>query len=57
VLVEPGQVVEAEAPLLILESMKMEFTVIAPAAGKVKSVLAKEGMLVTGGQTLLYLEE
>ncbi|MDB5050805.1 MAG: urea carboxylase [Fibrobacteres bacterium] len=57
VLVEPGQEVEAEAPLLILESMKMEFTVTAPAAGKVKSVVAKEGLLVTSGQTLLYMEE
>jgi urea carboxylase len=56
VLVEPGQVVEADAPLLILESMKMEFTVTAPEAGKVRRVLAQEGSLVTSGQTLLYLE-
>ncbi|HKP94360.1 MAG TPA: urea carboxylase [Fibrobacteria bacterium] len=57
VLVAPGQRVEAETPLLILESMKMEFTVAAPAAGKVGKVLAREGGLVVGGQTLLYLEE
>jgi urea carboxylase len=56
VLVEPGQNVEADAPLLILESMKMEFTVTAPAAGKVMKITAKEGALVASGQTLLWME-
>ena len=56
VLVEPGQTVAADAPLLILESMKMEFTITAPAAGIVKIVLAREGIMVTAGQSLLYLE-
>jgi urea carboxylase len=56
ILVQPGQDVDAEQPLLILESMKMEFTVTATSSGKVKSILAKEGSMVTAGQTLLYLE-
>jgi urea carboxylase len=56
VLVEPGQTVAADAPLLILESMKMEFTITAPAAGVVKVVLAREGIMVTAGQSLIYLE-
>ncbi len=56
VLVSPGETVAADAPLLVLESMKMEFTVTSPVAGKVKTVLAKEGLLVTAGQTLVYLE-
>ncbi len=56
VLVEAGQSVTAETPLLILESMKMEFAITAPATGTIKAVLAREGILVTPGQTLLYLE-
>jgi urea carboxylase len=56
VMVEPGQIVEADTALLILESMKMEFTVTAPVAGKVGTIVAKEGMLVTAGQTLLWME-
>jgi biotin carboxyl carrier protein len=36
--------------------MKMEFTVTATGSGKVKSILAKEGSMVSAGQTLLYLE-
>jgi urea carboxylase len=56
VLVSPGQTVAAEAPLLILESMKMEFTVTAPRAGRVHAVVAREGSLVTAGQALLFLE-
>jgi urea carboxylase len=56
VLVAPGDSVAAEAPLLILESMKMEFTVLAPSAGKVLAVVVREGLLVTSGQTLVYIE-
>ena len=56
VMVAPGDTVEADTPLLILESMKMEFTVLAPSAGKVKKVLCREGLLVTSGQALLLLE-
>ncbi len=56
VLVEPGQTVEADAPVLILESMKMEFTVTAPVPGKISKIAVKEGMLVTAGQTVLWME-
>jgi urea carboxylase len=57
VLVAPGRKVAAGEPLLILESMKMEFPVPAPVAGTVKAILAREGTLVTAGQVLAYLDE
>jgi len=56
VLVKEGDEVVADAPLFILESMKMEFTVLAPSSGVVKKVLSKEGNLVTSGQALVYFE-
>jgi urea carboxylase len=56
ILVKPGDEVTPQSPLLILESMKMEFPVPAPRAGKVKAVVCKEGSTVHGGQALVILE-
>jgi urea carboxylase len=56
ILAAPGKAVEADAPLLVLESMKMEFTVTAPRAGKVKSIACREGSLVQSGQVLVWME-
>jgi len=50
------QVREGDA-LVIVESMKMEFAVAAPAAGTVKQILCSEGAQVSAGQTLVVLEE
>jgi acetyl/propionyl-CoA carboxylase alpha subunit len=55
--VEIGDVVEQSQPLVILEAMKMELTVAAPAAGRVRSVLVAPGQLVTAGQPLVELGE
>ncbi len=55
IVAAPGAAVEAGAPLLILESMKMEFTVTAPAAGKVHSIACQEGALVGSGQVLVWM--
>jgi urea carboxylase len=57
VLVEPGEHVIAGQPLLILEAMKMEIEVVAPAAGVVESIVQKEGAQVHAGQRLLILEQ
>ena len=56
ILVAPGDAVEADQPLLIVESMKMEIQVCAPRAGKVHSVLTAEGRPVAAGQHLAILE-
>ena len=53
VLVEPGQHVEAGAPLLVVEAMKMELAVTAPVAGTVKAVRCAPGKAVTPGDALL----
>jgi urea carboxylase len=54
---EPGSKVEAGAPLVIVESMKMEVTVEAPCAGTVAEVLCREGKPVSAGQAVVILRE
>lgn len=54
--VEPGQVVEAGALMLVLEAMKMETKVTTPRAAKVKSVHVKPGDPVKVDQLLVELE-
>jgi urea carboxylase len=56
-LVEPGQTVEADQPLLIVEAMKMEFAVNAERAGRISSVHCAPGKQVNAGDLLLVLEE
>jgi urea carboxylase len=57
VMVAPGDSVAAGTPLAIVESMKMEFEVVAPQSGRVLSVGAPAGTNVKSGDTLLLLEE
>jgi len=54
--VKPGDAVVAGDVLVIVESMKMEFAVEAPCAGKVLQVFCHEGSQVSAGQDLLVLE-
>jgi propionyl-CoA carboxylase alpha chain len=51
-----GAVVTAGEPLLVLEAMKMEQTVAAPAAGVVAELRAKAGEQVAAGQVLAVVE-
>ena len=41
--------------VIILESMKMELPVLAPAGGVIAAILVKEGDTVAEGQTLATL--
>lgn len=56
-LVEPGQLVEIDQPLLIVEAMKMEFSVYADRAATVSAVHCAPGKQVNAGDLLLVLEE
>lgn len=53
ILVEQGQQVEKDTPLLILEAMKMENVIKSTAAGIVKSVRASKGVAVEKNAVLL----
>lgn len=56
-LVEPGVTVEAEQPLLIVEAMKMEFSVYADRAGTVSSIHCEPGNQVNAGDLLIVLQD
>lgn len=56
-LVEPGQMVEVDQPLLIVEAMKMEFSVYADRVAKVTSIHCTPGKPVNAGDLLVVLEE
>lgn len=53
---QPGQQLQADDLLLVLEAMKMETNVTVPAAGKVKSIKVKEGDGVQVNQILVEFE-
>ena len=52
-LVEPGQPIEKGMPLLVMEAMKMEHTLNAPADGQVESFHFQAGDTVGQGDVLL----
>ena len=54
--VQLGDTVQAGAPLLVLEAMKMEHTLSAPSAGQVTEVLYAVGDQVGEGAELLRIE-
>jgi len=55
-MVQAGAKVEKGQPLLILEAMKMEHTITAPAAGTVKEIHYAEGDPVLEGAQLIRIE-
>jgi 3-methylcrotonyl-CoA carboxylase alpha subunit len=54
--VEPGQSVARGAEILVIEAMKMENALRAPRDGRVKSVAARVGEMVSPGLVLVELE-
>ncbi len=57
VLVSEGQQVQAGDVLMVVESMKMEFSVLAPATATVHRLMCREGAPVAAGQDVLVLVE
>jgi 3-methylcrotonyl-CoA carboxylase alpha subunit len=57
VMVKAGDAVAAGAPLVVLEAMKMEHTIRAPAAGIVRRVNCAVGERVAEGADLVDLDD
>jgi len=51
-----GQSVAAQDTIMILESMKMEVPITAPAAGTLRELLVEEGETVEEGQRLAVIK-
>ena len=51
-----GQKMEADEPLMIIESMKMEIPISSEDGGTIVEFLVKEGESVEDGQTVAILE-
>ena len=56
ITVAEGEVVQPGEQLLILESMKMEIPVLAPAAGVVVDIPVAEGDVIDAGDTLVRIQ-
>jgi len=57
VLVEEGASVSAGDVVVIMESMKLEIPVEAPAAGKIVELNVKEGDAITEGTVIAVIDE
>jgi urea carboxylase len=55
-LIEAGSVVKTGDPLLIVEAMKMEFSVYSPVDGTVCALHCRAGKQVTAGDALVVIE-
>ncbi|RFN59559.1 pyruvate carboxylase [Marixanthomonas ophiurae] len=55
-LVKKGQEIEENEPLFVIEAMKMETTVTANKAGKVKSIVLKPGTMLMKGDLVVTVE-
>ena len=51
-----GDKLDEEDTIVVLESMKMEIPVVAPAAGTLKELLVAEGDAVAEGQDVAIME-
>ena len=52
----PGDRVEVDGEIMILESMKMEIPVLSPRAGTIKEIRVAEGEAIDEGQLVAILD-
>ncbi len=52
----PGQAVEEDDVIIVMEAMKMEIPVVAPGGGTVKEVKVEVGQSVEAGEELAEIE-
>jgi urea carboxylase len=56
-LVKPGDTIEAQRPVAIIESMKMEIELLSPVSGRVVEVRREAGQAVSPGTPVVIVEE
>ncbi len=56
ILMEVGASVDADEPILLIESMKMEIPLVSEKPGKVIEIMVAEGDPVTEGQVIAKIE-
>ena len=56
VSVKPGDVVEENQVLAVIEAMKMETSVVARMSGTVDQILVTEGTSVKAGELLITIQ-
>lgn len=54
--ISPGDRVEEDDPLILVESMKMEIPILAPSDGTVKEIRVAKDDLIAAGQIVVVLE-
>lgn len=56
ILIQAGAEVEEGAPLVLVEAMKMEFSIKAPSRGKIAKILVSEGQQLSPGDRFVEFE-
>ena len=56
ILIKEGDTIEKNTPLFTIEAMKMESTIVASKAGKIKAILLPEGVLIAQDDVVVELE-
>ena len=53
---QPGDLVEADDTVMILESMKMEIPVLSPVSGRIQAIEVRDGEMVREGQVVAVID-